>query len=61
MKYTVDFKIALIVEVNHDGDSDKTVTFSGDIHGAYSGIGNIPEDSSINDELMMFLSKLLMI
>lgn len=44
LKYQSDFKKALIVAVNHDGDSDSTGAITGNILGAYKGIDFIPDD-----------------
>lgn len=43
LKYRNDFEKALLVSVNHDGDSDSTGAVTGNILGAYLGIGAIPE------------------
>lgn len=44
LKYKDNFKKALIVAVNHDGDSDSTGAITGNILGAYLGIEKIPEE-----------------
>jgi ADP-ribosylglycohydrolase len=44
LKYKEDFKKALIAAVNHDGDSDSTGAITGNILGAYIGLGKIPTD-----------------
>lgn len=43
LKYHNNFKKALIVSVNHDGDSDSTGAITGNILGAYLGLSQIPE------------------
>lgn len=42
LKYRDDFRKALIAAVNHDGDSDSTGAITGNIMGAYLGLGHIP-------------------
>lgn len=42
MKYPHDLPSALIAAVNHDGDSDSTGAITGNILGAYLGVGAIP-------------------
>lgn len=44
LKYTDDFKKALIAAVNHNGDSDSTGAITGNILGAYLGLSKIPAD-----------------
>ena len=44
LKYPHDLLAALIAAVNHDGDSDSTGAITGNILGAYLGVGAIPED-----------------
>jgi ADP-ribosylglycohydrolase len=44
LKYKDDFKKAIVVAVNHSGDSDSTGAITGNILGAYLGVSNIPED-----------------
>ena len=44
LKYPEDFERSVIVSVNHDGDSDSTGSITGNILGAYLGIGRIPVD-----------------
>ncbi|MBS4197354.1 ADP-ribosylglycohydrolase family protein [Lederbergia citri] len=44
LKYQDDFKKALIVAVNHNGDSDSTGAITGNILGAFLGFGKIPEE-----------------
>lgn len=43
IKYQNDFQKAVIVAVNHNGDSDSTGAITGNILGAYLGIKAIPE------------------
>lgn len=43
LKYSGDFRAALIAAVNHDGDSDSTGAITGNILGAYLGIEAIPD------------------
>lgn len=43
IKYQNDFVKAVTVSVNHDGDSDSTGAVTGNIMGAYLGIGSIPD------------------
>ncbi len=43
LKYSDDFDKALIAAVNHNGDSDSTGAVTGNILGAYLGLGAIPE------------------
>lgn len=38
----IDFKDAVQVACNHDGDSDSTASIAGQIHGAWKGLGDIP-------------------
>ena len=44
LKYSEDFERALIVSVNHDGDSDSTGSITGNILGASLGVSRIPAD-----------------
>jgi len=44
LKYRDDFRKAIIASVNHSGDSDSTGAITGNIVGAYLGLGNIPEE-----------------
>ena len=50
-----DFKKALQLAVNHDGDSDSTGAICGNIIGAYGGIKVIPLDWLENLELKEFI------
>ncbi|MDE5558750.1 MAG: ADP-ribosylglycohydrolase family protein [Ruminococcus sp.] len=43
LKYENDFEKAIIVSVNHNGDSDSTGAVTGNILGAYLGMEAIPE------------------
>lgn len=43
VKYADDFDKALIAAVNHKGDSDSTGAITGNILGAYVGLGGIPK------------------
>ena len=43
LKYSNDFDKALIVSVNHNGDSDSTGAVTGNILGAYLGFRSIPK------------------
>lgn len=51
LKYTDDFRKALITAVDHDGDSDSTGAITGNILGAYLGINSIPKEWIENVEL----------
>lgn len=42
LKYDKSLKKALITAVNHDGNSDSIGSITGNILGAYNGVGNIP-------------------
>jgi ADP-ribosylglycohydrolase len=44
LKYKSDFRQALVVSVNHNGDSDSTGAITGNILGAYLGLGQIPKE-----------------
>jgi ADP-ribosylglycohydrolase len=44
LKYSNDFKKAVCVAVNHDGDSDSTWAITGNMLGAYLGVQGIPEE-----------------
>jgi ADP-ribosylglycohydrolase len=44
LKYQDDFRKAVQVAVNHDGDSDSTGAITGNILGLYRGLSEIPED-----------------
>lgn len=51
LPYPDDFAKALILSVNHDGDSDSTGAVTGNIMGAYLGITSIPKKWIENIEL----------
>ena len=51
LKYEDDFEKAIIVSVNHNGDSDSTGAVAGNIIGAYLGMNAIPEKFLTNLEL----------
>ena len=51
LKYQADFTKAVIVSVNHDGDSDSTGSITGNIMGALLGISNIDDMWMQNLEL----------
>ncbi len=51
LKYSSDFKQALIAAVNHVGDSDSTGAITGSILGAYRGLSAIPQRWIDNLEL----------
>jgi ADP-ribosylglycohydrolase len=61
--YKDDFEKALILSVNHDGDSDSTGAITGNILGAYLGIDAIPkhwiEGIELKNELMELADDLL--
>lgn len=44
LKEKTDFRKALILSVNHDGDSDSTGAITGNILGAYLGLDAIPAE-----------------
>ncbi len=51
LKYEHDFSAAVIAAVNHDGDSDSTGAVTGNLLGAYLGLGGIEEKWLKNLEL----------
>jgi len=63
LKSKDDFKNALKMAVNHDGDSDSTGAITGNILGAYLGIGGIPnrwvENVELSDVLIRLADDLL--
>lgn len=44
LKHKDDFKAAVCLAVNHDGDSDSTGAITGNILGAYWGVAKIPKE-----------------
>lgn len=58
MKYPHDLSKALIAAVNHDGDSDSTGAITGNILGAYLGVGAIPRDWLAKLELREVITEL---
>lgn len=58
LKEPNDFKKALIMAVNHDGDSDSTGAIVGNILGVYLGEENIPNDWKNSIELTNELNQL---
>lgn len=51
LRYKMDFEKALFAAVNHDGDSDSTGAITGNILGAYLGLGKLPQGWINNIEL----------
>lgn len=51
LKYSDNFKDAIVCSVNHDGDSDSTGSVTGNIMGAYLGYEKIPFEYKNNIEL----------
>lgn len=51
LKYSNNFKDAIICSINHDGDSDSTGAVAGNIIGAYLGYEKIPFEYKDNIEL----------
>ena len=58
LKYDNDFEKAVIVSVNHNGDSDSTGAVTGNIIGAYLGIKSIPEKFTENLEIKDVISEI---
>lgn len=58
LKYQNDFKSAVIVAVNHNGDSDSTGAIAGNILGAYLGLNKIPGDWVQKVELKEVLTQI---
>ncbi|MEH6995532.1 ADP-ribosylglycohydrolase family protein [Neobacillus drentensis] len=58
LKYQDNFEKALIIAVNHNGDSDSTGAITGNILGAYLGINSIPEKWVREVELSVELTQL---
>lgn len=59
VKYQDDFEKAICTAVNHDGDSDSTGAITGNILGAYRGVGFIPKKYLENLELKEILDILI--
>ena len=57
LKYDYDFKAAIVASVNHSGDSDSTGAVTGNILGAYLGLGAIPKHWRKRIELKKLLFK----
>lgn len=51
LKYSNDFRKAVIASVNHSGDSDSTGAITGNILGAYLGMNSIPKEWAVKLEL----------
>ncbi|MDE5755369.1 MAG: ADP-ribosylglycohydrolase family protein [Oscillospiraceae bacterium] len=51
LRYPNDFEKAIVVAVNHDGDSDSTGAVTGNLLGAYLGYDAIPEKYKTHLEL----------
>lgn len=51
LKYSNNFKDAIVCSINHDGDSDSTGAVTGNIIGAYLGYEKIPSEYKSNIEL----------
>ncbi len=51
LKYSDNFKDAIVCSINHDGDSDSTGSVAGNIMGAYLGYEKIPFEYKNNIEL----------
>lgn len=58
LKYENDFEKAVVVSVNHNGDSDSTGAVTGNIMGAYLGMNAIPEKFLENLELKDVISEI---
>ena len=63
LRYQDDFRKALCLSVNHDGDSDSTGAITGNILGAYAGIDAIPAEwvkkVELRDEITQLADDLL--
>lgn len=63
LKYQNDFKKAVIIAVNHNGDSDSTGAITGNILGTYLGMKGIPEnwvnEVELSHELLQIADDLL--
>lgn len=64
LKYKDDFKKAITISVNHDGDSDSTGAVTGNILGAYLGMDAIPKEwikkVELKDEIIQIADDLLL-
>ncbi len=62
LKYSNNFKDAIVCSVNHDGDSDSTGAIAGNIMGAYLGYEKIPSEYKdhieLKDEILELASDL---
>ena len=58
LKFQNDFEQAIIVAVNHSGDSDSTGAITGNILGAYLGVDAIPPSWSSPLELRSVIEKI---
>jgi ADP-ribosylglycohydrolase len=58
LSYKNDFRKAVLLAVNHNGDSDSTGAITGNILGAYLGIQGIPEEWTYRVELSAELREL---
>ena len=58
LKYQDDFRKAIIASVNHSGDSDSTGAITGNIVGAYLGLGSIPKEWTPKLELRAVITKI---
>lgn len=58
LRYQNDFEKAIIVSVNHKGDSDSTGAVTGNILGAYLGADKIPDKYLRNLEMTDVIEKL---
>jgi len=58
LRHRDDFRKALIAAVNHSGDSDSTGAITGNILGAYLGLGKIPPEWAEKVELKEVLTQI---
>lgn len=58
LRYSDDFRKAVTVSVNHQGDSDSTGAVTGNIMGAYLGAERIPENYLDSIEMLDVMKKL---
>jgi len=58
LNYQDDFRKAIIASVNHSGDSDSTGAITGNIVGAYLGLGSIPKEWLKRLELRAVITKI---